>query len=143
MYCGDVIVVDSKAGEVGGARTVVNPDPSRGMLSSLQCGMAAVREGTAAVVFTPVDHPAVRESTVRDLVRGWSGEALRIPRHGGKRGHPVMVAARLLPEFLALPATAQARDIVVRHGEEAVYVDVEDAGVVRDVDTPLEYERLT
>jgi molybdenum cofactor cytidylyltransferase len=141
IYCEDVIVVDSNPGEVRGARTVLNPDPSRGMLSSLQCGMAAVGEA-AAVCFTPVDYPAVSESTIAELVRGWAGEAVRIPRCEGRRGHPVVVARRLLAEFLALPTSAQARDVIQRYADEAVYVDVDDPGILRDVDTPAEYEQL-
>ncbi len=39
------------------ATFVVNPDPARGMLSSLQCGLEAIPEQTEAVMFLPVDHP--------------------------------------------------------------------------------------
>ncbi len=36
----------------------VNPDPERGMLSSLQCGLALVPPDADAAMFLPVDHPA-------------------------------------------------------------------------------------
>jgi molybdenum cofactor cytidylyltransferase len=142
LFCEDVIVVDSKPETFPGARVVVNPDPSRGMLSSLQCGMRGVAEHTVAVCFTPVDYPAVQESTVREVIGGWSGETIRIPRYQGRRGHPVLVARGLLPEFLALPAEAQAREVVHRHAGSTVYVDVDDPGILQDIDTPADYERL-
>jgi molybdenum cofactor cytidylyltransferase len=84
----------------------------------------------------------VLESTVREVAAGWSGEALRIPRFEGRRGHPVLVSRALFAEFLALDATAQARDVVARHEAEIVYVDVEDPGILKDVDTPADYEQL-
>ena len=142
LFCEDVIVVDSKPETLPGARVIVNPDPSRGMLSSLQCGMRAVADPALAVCFTPVDYPAVRKSTVRELVEGWSGELVRIPRYQDRRGHPVLIARPLLAEFLALPPDAQAREVVHRHARDTVYVDVDDPGILMDVDTPADYERL-
>jgi molybdenum cofactor cytidylyltransferase len=142
LFCEDVIVVDSIPETIPGARVIVNPDPSRGMLSSLQCGLRDVADRTVAVCFTPVDFPAVQESTVRELIGGWSGELARIPRYRGRRGHPVLVARAMLAEFLALPAQAQAREVIHRHVGDTVYVDVEDPGILLDIDTPADYERL-
>ena len=68
------------------------------------------------VISAPVDVPAIEESTVEKLVRGWSGELLRIPRYGGRRGHPVLVARALIGEFLALPPGAEARTVVLSPG---------------------------
>jgi CTP:molybdopterin cytidylyltransferase MocA len=142
VYCEDVVVVVSGGAPVTGARIAVNPDPERGMLSSLQCGFQALPPEVRAVAFTPVDHPAIEPNTIEQVVTGWSGELLRIPRHSGRRGHPVLAAAGLIPEFLALPPGAQARDVVSRHERDIVYVDVDDPGILKDVDTPAEYEQL-
>jgi molybdenum cofactor cytidylyltransferase len=141
-FCGEVIVVASGAMEVRGARVVLNPAPERGMLSSLQCGFAAVNPDTAAVAFTPVDHPLVLESTVNRIIQGWRGELLRIPTFDGRRGHPVLMARPLIAEFLALPDGAQARDVIHRHEPDIRYIDTNDPGVVRDIDTPADYEVL-
>jgi molybdenum cofactor cytidylyltransferase len=142
VYCEDVLVIGSYALEAPGARVVVNPAPERGMLSSLQCGLAALAEHTRAVAFTPVDFPAIQQSTVERVILGWGGEPLRIPRYADRRGHPVLIARDLVPEFLAEPATAQARDVVRRHESDILYVDVDDPGILTDVDTPADYEQL-
>ena len=65
-----------------------------------------------------------------------------IPRYRGERGHPVLFRAPVLAEFLALPAGAAARDVVHAYASRTVYVDVDDFGVVRDADTPEDYEAL-
>lgn len=142
VYCEDVVVVSSAPMDAAGARTVVNPEPERGMLSSLQCGVASLAGDVRAAAFTPVDLPAVSESTVADLIGGWSGELVRIPRCGGRRGHPVVVARPLFGEFLALPPTAEARAVIRRREVDIAYLDVDDPGILADVDTPADYERL-
>jgi CTP:molybdopterin cytidylyltransferase MocA len=128
------------------ARVVLNPDYERGQLSSLQCGLAAVPPGAEGVMFTLVDHPAVLPSTVARIARAFQErgpqELLVIPRCQGANGHPVCAARELIPEFLALPQDAQARDVIHRHRQHTVYVDVEDRGVIEDVDDPEAYRRL-
>jgi molybdenum cofactor cytidylyltransferase len=51
------------------ATFVVNPDPERGMLSSLQCALRAIPQESEAVMFTPVDHPNLESSTLEKLIR--------------------------------------------------------------------------
>lgn len=119
---------------------VVNPEPERGMLSSLQCGLGAVPIISDAVAFSLVDLPALSEATLRRLVIGWKGELLRIPQYEGRRGHPVVMAQALVAEFLA--ETGTAKDVIARHSASTVYIDVADPGVVEDVDTRDDYLRL-
>jgi molybdenum cofactor cytidylyltransferase len=128
------------------ATFVINPDYSRGQLSSLQCGLAAVPAEAGGVIFTPVDYPGVRSSTVAEIASRFHGrtknELFVIPRSAGRRGHPVCCAREVIPEFLALPADAQAREVVHRHRERTCYVDVEDSGILEDADDPEAYQRL-
>jgi len=119
---------------------VVNPDPERGMLSSLQCGLAALPADADAVMFTPVDHPGIQGSTIEKLAAGKA--PLTIPTHGGSHGHPVCIARPLIAELLALPASAQARDVIHRHLSEASLVEVDDSAVGIDIDDPSAYAEL-
>ena len=128
----------------GAVNFVVNSDPERGQLSSLQAGLAAISEDPDAVSFCPVDCAAVRPETVRELIDALAGSraAFAIPRYRGKRGHPVVFRTPVLAEFLSLPASASARDIVHAYATRTVYVDTEDFGVALDADTPEDYEAL-
>ena len=47
-----------------------------------------------------------------------------------------------MPEFLALPSGASAREVVTRHASEIAYIDVDDPGILADVDDPAAYARL-
>lgn len=115
---------------------VRNPDPDRGMFSSLQTGLAHVPGD--AVLFQPVDFPLVAEETVRRLAK-WDGGELAIPVYAGKRGHPVRLGAALMAEMREAAPAAQARDLIRPHYGEAAFLEVDDAGVTRDIDTPEEY----
>jgi molybdenum cofactor cytidylyltransferase len=126
------------------ARLAINPDPDRGQLSSLQVALAQVPGDGAGFLFTPVDCPTVEEKTVAMLV-----DQLRkhdapfvIPRYHGKRGHPVCARRSVIAEFLSLPPTAETRAIVNRHEERIRYVDVDDAGVLADVDDLEAYRKI-
>lgn len=130
----------------GAVQFAVNPDPERGQLSSLQTGLAAVPSSVEGFLFTPVDSPAVQESTLDQLVMRFRARMPEtqfvIPRYEGKRGHPVFAAAPLLAEFLALPLTAQAKDIVHAYVPRTEYLDVDDPGILADIDDRAAYEQL-
>jgi molybdenum cofactor cytidylyltransferase len=143
-----------QAGSTLPAKFVVNPDPRRGQLSSLQTALAAAPADFEGFLFVPVDCPAVAEETVRRLAAAFArrdpATLFVIPRYdqrhgqgrGQKRGHPVFAAPPIAQEILALPPTAQARDVVHRHVPDTVYVDVDDAGILADIDDPAAYRQL-
>ncbi|MFB3776253.1 MAG: NTP transferase domain-containing protein [Bryobacteraceae bacterium] len=128
------------------ATFVLNPKHARGQLSSLQCGLAAVPANADGVMFIPVDKPAVLEPTIAAIARRFverkPGELLVIPRAGGRHGHPVAVSRELVKQLLALPYQAQARDVIHAHVQETVYLDVDDPGVLDDVNDPEAYAQL-
>ena len=123
------------------ALLVVNPDYLLGQLSSMQCGLRAIPPETEGVLFTLVDHPAVMPATI-DALLDASPALLRIPRSNGRRGHPIWFAQSMIAEFLSLPPTAAARDVVARHAAEIGYVEVNDPGILEDVDDPSAYASL-
>ena len=150
--CDPVIVVlgghaeSIRARTTGDVKLAINPNPERGQLSSLVTGLAEVPQDADGFLFLPVDCPAVEPETVADLIevfaRRETGVMLAIPRHDGRRGHPVCCAPELIPEFLALPPLAQARDVIRRHRDRTVYLETVDAGVLGDIDDPEAYRAL-
>src|ERR1700678_1678888 len=120
---------------------VVNPDYRTGQTSSMQCGLRAVPPDAEGVLFTLADHPAVAASTIEALAAP-PRPLIRVPRFEGRRGHPVWFSRALIAEFLALPAHGAARDVVYRHVAETEYLDVNDPGIVADIDDPAAYREL-
>ncbi len=121
-------------------RPVENPDPSRGMFSSIQVGVATAN-GDALVVL-PGDMPYVRPETVSAVIAKYrERRAIVSPRDKGKRGHPVVMPLSFRDEIAATAPTANLHEVIKHHQDERVDLEVEDAGVVRDVDTPADLER--
>lgn len=133
-----------------GIESAVNPDPERGMLSSILEGIGALGGATelarrgAILLVSPADLPNLQMETVLELLQRMreSGAPIAEPIFRGKRGHPLAIAPRLIPEIETLDLDVGLRQLRNRHEAELLEVPVEDAGVVQDVDTPEEYERL-
>lgn len=146
-WCSPVIVVlGAHADEIRGgvardAVFVFNPNYLSGQTSSMQCGLRAVPFEADGVLFTLADHPAVAASTIEALAAE-PRPLIRVPRFEGRRGHPVWFSNALIPEFLALPADGAARDVVYSHAAETEYLDVDDPGIVADIDDPAAYRAL-
>ena len=124
------------------ATFVINRDYQRGQTSSMQCGLRAVPPGADSVLFTLVDHPAVAPSTLDGLL-GEPGPLVRVPRHQGRRGHPIWFSRELIAEFLGLPENGAAREIVRSYAAQTEFLDVDDAGILADIDDAEAYGRLT
>lgn len=130
-----------RAGCAGPATFVVNADYQRGQTSSMQCGLRAVPPDAEGVLFTLVDHPAVTPETIGSLLAA-PFPLLRVPRYQGRRGHPVWFSRELIPEFLALGDGGAARDVVHRHDAQTEFLELDDAGIVADIDDPAAYRAL-
>jgi molybdenum cofactor cytidylyltransferase len=131
--------------------TAVNPDPERGMLSSIREGIVAlggaaelVRRGVTLLV-SPADLPNLQPGTVAEVLRRMhdSGAPIAEPVYRGKRGHPLAIAPRLIPEIETLDLAVGLKQLRDRHEGELLEVPVEDPGVAQDVDTPEDYARVS
>jgi molybdenum cofactor cytidylyltransferase len=149
--CDPVLVVVAEGEEAlaaeasrAGAVVLLNPDPGEGPITSLRIALAALDGSVAGVVYLPVDHPMVRAETVRKLLdQARATDApLTIPLYEDKRGHPAIFDKKLFVELLDPQLEGGARTVVHRYLESAELVEVDDEGVVIDIDTPDTYEAV-
>ena len=148
-HCAPVIVVlgagaeEIRAQAQRPATFVENANYRSGQTSSMQAGLRAVPAHSAGVLFTLVDHPAVDPETIAALAaEAEPGLLVRVPRHHGERGHPIWFSSALIPEFLALPEDGAAREVVRRHAAETGFLEVDDAGILADIDDVEAYRAL-
>jgi molybdenum cofactor cytidylyltransferase len=88
------------------------------------------------------DMPDIHASTLQSLAEKLaSGHALIAPVHAGKRGHPVGFNAQFRQPLMACQGDQGARQIVQDHMELLVTLDVDDAGVLFDIDTVADWQR--
>jgi molybdenum cofactor cytidylyltransferase len=124
------------------AQIVFNPDYLHGMNTSVQAGIRALPAGLDGVAVFLVDHPVVDRQTIDALVDRLAPGRIVVPVHDGRRGHPVIFAADLFDEILGLAPDQGLNTVVRRQAERVVEVFVENPGVLRDIDTREQFERL-
>jgi molybdenum cofactor cytidylyltransferase len=126
----------------------INPDWEHGeMLSSIKRGIQLSSPGVDGYLIGLADHPAVDGSSVDLLISAslecpphLRGERVFVPTFRGRRGHPVLVGARLAQEILSLPPGGTLADVIRPHLVPESMVEVDSAGVLLDIDTLAEYE---
>lgn len=122
---------------------VENPDYALGQLSSLKVGLGRVGGESRAALVHLVDHPTVRAETFEALVEEYkrTGKPIVIARFRGRRGHPVIFDRSLFCELMQAPPGEGARAVVTADPSRVGYLDVDDAGIVLDLDTPGDLKR--
>ena len=124
------------------ARTAFNPRYREGMLSSIQAGIAAIDDGSVdAALICPVDHPAVSPGVIDQLIARFEAHhpPIVVPVFEGRRGHPVLFSREVFAELQKAPKEVGARRVVWDHQKDLVEIEVSDAFVTVDIDTPADY----
>lgn len=120
--------------------TVDNPDYKLGQLSSIKRGLRAVSAQADAAIVHLIDHPTVLAQTFRRLADEYatSGKPILVTRFSGRRGHPVLFDHSVFAELHRAPLEVGARAVVKAEEDRVNYVDVDDPGVLLDLDTPAD-----
>jgi molybdenum cofactor cytidylyltransferase len=126
-------------------RTVINPHPEQGMLSSVQCGLRSLQSETDAVLIAPGDQPQLDVATVHALLQAapLSDRSLFIPTYAGKRGHPILIRTCWKDDILALPLDGGLNRFVAVRPEAVAEIACASPGLLEDLDTPDDYARAT
>jgi molybdenum cofactor cytidylyltransferase len=124
-----------------GCTTVVCKNAGEGMGTSLAAGVRASLDVDGWIV-TLADMPFIRPETIRTVLRALGeGAAIAAPSFRGERGHPVGFAKRFYAELSSLHGDEGAREVLTRHPDGIVLCEVDDPGVLRDIDEPSDLTR--
>jgi molybdenum cofactor cytidylyltransferase len=106
------------------------------MLTSLKSGLGALSFSRPMLV-VPVDHPFVNSVTIRAIVECARRETTSVvkPRYRERTGHPILVPEELIPHILEASNTMTLRDIIHNAKFPQHCVDVDDPGILRNVNT--------
>ncbi len=119
-----------------GARIVRCANADDGMGASLACGVRATAQAHGWLVAL-ADMPWIAPATIARVAAAVADGALvAAPFHGGERGHPVGFGASCYAALSALTGDEGAKAIVAAQRDRIVRIEVDDAGILRDVDTP-------
>ncbi|HEY7738932.1 MAG TPA: nucleotidyltransferase family protein [Candidatus Limnocylindria bacterium] len=118
---------------------VVNPDPQRGLSSSLRLGITAVPEGHAALVLL-VDQPTLERAVIDAVLAGRGRRPLVAASAEGRLAPPVLVEPQAFAHIAGLSGDIGLREVFAANPElvEAVAVPAH----APDVDTAADLARL-
>ena len=120
-----------------------NPDFATGeMLSSVKVGLRALPAELDGCFIQPADMPAVPVEVIGQLAAAHEAGWNLAPRFDGRRGHPVLLDRAYWDAMLELPDEAKPRAVIEGARERLRLVDVDDEGVLLDIDTREAYERV-
>ncbi len=89
-----------------------------------------------------IDHPMIHRTLVNQLIDAFSRSTspIVLPSFQHRRGHPMIFGAELFNELLAAPLDQGAITVVRKHAHEILHLNVDEPGVLVDIDTPEAYE---
>lgn len=147
-FMAEAIRRELPAALLNGLRIVINEHYQSGMASSLRAGLGAVTSISDAALIVLADQPLVRPETMDRIIERYreryreSDAEIAIPFYRGSRGNPVLLDRSVFAEAMRLEGDVGCRAIFANHRDKIVEVDVDDAGILVDIDSREDYERL-
>lgn len=116
-----------------------NPDFADGLSTSLAAGTASLAGDVDGAIILLGDMPLVSAALIDRLIDSFdpaAGRAICVPVHNGKRGNPILWAARFFTDMTKVQGDTGARHLVGENAEWLAEVDAGDIAIFRDIDTP-------
>lgn len=131
--------------DLGPAEEVWHEGWPQGQMSSLRRGLGALPPGRGVLLLT-VDRPHLRRDTAVALAAAAreAPTAIWQPLHEGRRGHPLVYPADLIPLLVALPLATSPRELLARPEISARrrFLPTADPAVLDNIDRPEDLSRL-
>ena len=124
-------------------KIVVNERYEQGMSTSMIKGLDAVDKSATAVLFALVDQIFIDRVTIDMLINAFinSNKGIVVPVFKRTRGNPVIFDAKYKGELRILGGDKGGKEIIVRHSDDVLEVEVDCRGVIEDIDTIEEYRK--
>lgn len=134
--------------ELANLRGVVfceNYFPERELLGSVQSALgmdASLRWHDASLVLMPIDVPCPTSAFLKDFLEHREA-SIQIATHKGEFGHPILFTHQFFDEILQLESGDTLRTILNRHPDKIIPIESGDPNVIRNINTPADYDRFT
>ncbi len=113
-----------------------NPQPARGINTSIGIGVGALPRATGAALLGVADQPLLTADAIAQLVNAFVPGKIVRPRYGDHRGNPVIFDRRFFPELMRLKDADRGGQVVVAaHPETVIEVEL-PASMGKDIDSP-------
>ncbi|MFH0756408.1 MAG: nucleotidyltransferase family protein [Bacteroidota bacterium] len=120
-----------------------NENHESGMLSSVLCGFNALPEETGSVLIFLGDQPGIPPQVTNAVIDAYN-DSLRgivIPVYNNRRGHPLLVDYKYKREIGRLDFESGLRSLMHHFPEDVLEVEVNEPGILMDIDTKEDYHK--
>jgi molybdenum cofactor cytidylyltransferase len=131
-----------KAIHIKKVKWILNSDYKKGMSSSLRIGLSNLQNGSDGVFVTPADMPLFKTATVKRMIAKFEKGKILIPTFGKKKGHPVLLDRELFDKFASYRSDKILYDGIQRNLRQVELIDVDDEGILVDLDLKEDYEKI-
>lgn len=120
-----------------------NKEHKKGMLSSVRCGIRALPADALTALIYLGDQPGIPPSITNSVLLAYSEElyGIVIPVFEHRRGHPLLVDMKYRKEIEQLDLEEGLRSLRHHFPEDVLEVEVEEPGILVDIDTPADYNK--
>lgn len=145
-----IVVLGANAREIKGVITdkavkiIINPDYRQGMSTSLICGLRQVSHRAQKIMVALSDQPLIDKNTYDKLIQKSldSDSGIAVPTHKSRRGNPIIFDIRYKDELLQLEGDIGGRELLSRHPDDILEVDVDCQGIYINLNTIDDYKSV-
>ncbi len=122
-----------------GVTTAHNPAYADGLSTSLRTGLATLGPDLDGVLVCLADMPDLTADIVNRLIERFNPAeraGIVVPVVQGQRGNPVLFDAIYREEISGVTGDTGAREVLRLHPDDVAEVELDDAAVLTDLDTP-------
>jgi molybdenum cofactor cytidylyltransferase len=127
-----------------GVRVILNSEYAQGMGTSLRTGLSVLSTSVKAAFVLLADQPFVRPETLDQMIASHleSAAEITIPLFKGFRGNPLLLDRAVFPDLMGLSGDVGCRAIFGSHTQGIHKIEVDDPGILLDIDSVEDFERL-
>jgi len=125
-------------------KVVINEEYEKGMSSSLKKGVLNISKDSEAFAIFLADMPLIKEESIEKVINEFNERSCLIvaPIFNKVIGHPVIFHRNLIPEIINLEGDIGAKKVIEKYKDEACFIEIDDEGVLIDIDTPKDLEEV-
>lgn len=124
-----------------GFKVVTCEEQHQQMADSLKLGVVTAQTHfphLSGLVIALADMPYIQPTTIARVAQALTQTQVVQPMYQGQPGHPVGFGRDLIPELLRVEGDQGAREVLRAHQAEILRFECQDAGILKDIDTPAD-----
>ena len=127
-------------------KIINNTDYLKGMSTSIVAGIKLINWSSEGVMVCLADMPLIKISTYNNLINKFNEandtRKIIIPTYKRQKGNPILFGKYYFNFLLKLKGDKGARDLIKKRSDCVILVDINDEGIVRDIDNYKDYENI-